>query len=179
MEKEVSKIEAVSFEAGLSPAEQEKNLLNKNFVLMIKGQRISFLGSVIYTMALSFWILDMTDSTALMGIVLAAGLLPMILIFRFSGVLAARLERKRIMVLTDLVRWIFVILLSLFAIANNAEVWMIIVVSLVNGICAAFFTPAANSTLQDLVPKSKFHKLAFPDTMTTYRMESKNVTNLR
>jgi len=37
MEKEVSKIEAVAFEAGLSPAEQEKNLLNKNFVLMIKG----------------------------------------------------------------------------------------------------------------------------------------------
>lgn len=121
----------------------------------------------------------MTGSTALMGIVLVAGLLTMVLIFPFAGVLADRFDRKKIMVLTDLVRGTFVVLLSLFAIANQAEVWMIIVVSLVNGICAAFFTPAADSTLQDLVPKSKFQKVAFPDTMTTYRMESKNVTNLR
>ena len=69
-------------------------LWNRGFLLLWQGQLVSSLGDVIYEIALGFWILAVTGSTAMMGSLMAASALPRILVAPFAGVLVDRSERK-------------------------------------------------------------------------------------
>ena len=73
-------------------------------------------GDFIYEPALGFWVLQETGSTALMGSLMAATLLPRVLV--------DRLGRKWVTVLTDLIRAVAVTGVALAAFAGALEVWM-------------------------------------------------------
>jgi DHA3 family macrolide efflux protein-like MFS transporter len=91
------------------PQVTEKNkstgkLWTLNFFLLWQGQLVSALGDVVYEIALGFWVLAVTGSTGLMGILMAASVLPRIVISPFAGVLVDRCNRRNMLVLMDLIR---------------------------------------------------------------------------
>lgn len=126
--------------------EKSKNKLwNKNFFLLWQGQMVSVLGDVIYIIALDFWILDMTGSTALMGLLSAITMLPRIVFGPFVGVFVDRWDSKKIIILTDFIRGIAVTFIGIAALIGFIEVWMVFLVGIVSGICSAFFNPTIMS----------------------------------
>ncbi len=133
----------------------KSKLWNKNFFLLWQGQLVSMLGDAIYIMALNFWVLDMTGSTAMMGLLSALTMLPRVLVGPFAGVFVDRLDRKKIIVFTDFIRGIFVTFIGIAAIGGFIQVWMVFVVGIIDGLCAAFFDPAASSVKPDIVPEDK------------------------
>lgn len=133
-------------------------LWNKNFFLLWQGQLVSVLGDVLYSIALSFWILDITGSTALMGLLSAMTMAPRIILGPFAGVFVDRWDRKKIIVITDLIRGIFVTIVGVCAIYGYIQVWMLFAVGIISGICSAFFNPTIVSTRPDIVPQSKLVK---------------------
>lgn len=138
---------------------KDKNKLwNKNFFLLWQGQLVSVLGDVIYTMALDFWILDVTGSTALMGLLSACTMIPRIVLGPFAGVWVDKWDRKKIIVLTDLIRGIFVTFVGIAALGGFIKVWMVFVVGIIGGLNSAFFGPAISSSRPDIVPEEKLMK---------------------
>lgn len=135
-----------------------EKLWNKNFFLLWQGQLVSVLGDVIYIIALDFWVLEMTGSTALMGLLSALTMAPRILLGPFAGVFVDKWDRKKIIVITDFIRGIFVTFVGIAALSGFIQVWMVFVIGISNGICSAFFNPAIISSRPDIVPESKLVK---------------------
>jgi MFS family permease len=135
-----------------------KKLWNFNFFLLWQGQLVSLIGDAIYAIALGFWILNKTGSTAIMGSLMAVSSLPRIVISPFAGVLVDRSDRKWLLVLMDAIRGIFIVLVAIAAYANMLEVWMVFIAGIIISIGAAFFNPAVSSAVPDIVPTDKLIK---------------------
>jgi len=128
-------------------------LLNRNFLLLWQGQLVSAIGDVAYEIALGFWILAVTGSTALMGALMAASTLPRVVLSPFAGVWVDRLDRKWLLVVMDAARGVAVVFAGVMAILGALQIWIVFVVGVIIGIGAAFFEPSVSSIIPDLVEK--------------------------
>lgn len=128
---------------------------NTNFFLLWQGQLVSALGDVAYSIALGFWILAVTGSTALMGTLMAASSLPRVLISPFAGVIVDRSDRKWLLVAMDAIRGIVVVFIGAASYLGFIEIWMVFVAGMTIGACGAFFNPAVSSIIPDIVDKRK------------------------
>jgi MFS family permease len=126
-----------------------------NFLLLWQGQLVSILGDVVYAIALGFWILAVTGSTALMGGLLAASTLPRILVSPIAGVVVDRGDRRILMIWMDAVRGAAVVAVGIAAFAGFLQVWMVFAAGIVLGLCGAFFTPAVGSVIPDITSPSR------------------------
>lgn len=132
-----------------------KIMKNKNFALLLAGQGISQVGDKFHMIALSIWVLQTTGSSAKMGMVLAASLVPSLLIGLFSGVVVDRYSRKAIIVGTDMCRGI---LLSFFAALFYMEAMnfpLVLAMQVLLSVNAAFFDPAIPAVIPTIVPEEK------------------------
>ena len=130
-------------------------LWNVNFFLLWQGQFVSAMGDVAYSIALGFWILAMTGSTALMGTLMAASSLPRVIISPFAGVVVDRSERKWLIVLMDVIRGIAVVIIGVASYLGLIQIWMVFAAGIIIGTCGAFFNPAVGSIIPDIVDKRK------------------------
>lgn len=133
-------------------------LWNKNFFLLWQGQLVSVLGDVLYMLALELWILKITGSTGLMGLLGAVTMLPRIILGPFAGVFVDRWSRKNVIVITDLIRGIVITFVGVAGILGFIEVWMVFIVGVITGLCSAFFNPAVGAIKPELVPEEKLVK---------------------
>ena len=126
-----------------------------NFILLWQGQLVSIFGDVVYAIALRFWVLGATGSTALMGALMAASTLPRILVSPFAGVFVDRFDRRALMIWMDAVRGAAVVAVALAAFGGFLQVWMVFAAGVVLGICGAFFTPAVSAIIPDITAREK------------------------
>jgi MFS family permease len=152
----VSKID--ENEKVLEKNQNDGRVWNLNFFLLWQGQVVSGVGDFFYQIALGFWILAVTGSTALMATVMAASLVPQIIISPFAGVAVDRVNRKWLIVIMDVIRGIAVLLISIASFAGMLKIWMVLAVGVVLGICLSFFNPSVQSSIPDIVPDSKLIK---------------------
>ncbi|UCD19674.1 MAG: MFS transporter [candidate division WOR-3 bacterium] len=136
-------------------ADTKPKLWNINFFLLWQGQLVSALGDVAYSIALGFWILAVTGSTALMGTLMAASSLPRVLISPFAGVIVDRSDRKWLLVTMDVIRGVFVAFIGIASYLGFIEIWMVFAAGMIIGACGAFFNPAVSSIIPDIVDKRK------------------------
>lgn len=150
--------EAAAIAAEGTPPREEPRLWNLNFLLLWQGQFVSSLGDTAYSIALGFWILAVTGSTALMGTLMASTALTRVVVSPFAGVIVDRSDRKWMIVATDALRGVVIVGVAAAAFAGLLEVWMVFVAGIVLGLGGAFFGPAVISALPDIVPKAKLVK---------------------
>jgi len=136
-------------------SDKPTKLWNKNFILLAQGRFVSLFGSVLFSVALGFWVLDKTGSGTLMGTIMAASSLPRILIAPFAGPLIDRWRKSRILVAADFINGFFVLAATVIIYMDLLEVWMVFIVAIVSGISSAFFTPASAAIVPELVPPKK------------------------
>jgi MFS transporter, DHA3 family, macrolide efflux protein len=137
---------------------KDKRLWNRNFTILWQGQLISDFGNVAFSVALGFWVLDVTKSTAMMGAILACFSLPGVLLGPFAGAVADRLNRKWIIVLSDFARGVLYTLMGLTVLFKVFPFYMIFPLAILVGICGAFFSPAISSVLPDIVATDNLSK---------------------
>lgn len=126
---------------------------NRNVVLLWQGQLVSAVGDMVYQVALGFWVLGYTGSTAVMGIVMAAGFIPRSLLSPFAGVLVDRMNRKWLLVTMDFIRGLAVVVVTVAAFGGWLTIPVIIAAAIVIGLCAAFFDPTVSSTIPSISSK--------------------------
>ena len=136
-------------------APRRERLWTRNFILLWQGQFVSALGDQVYSIALGFWVLAVTGSTALMGTLMAASAFPRILVSPFAGVIVDRSDRKWMLVLMDVIRGVAVVLVGIAALTGVIQIWMVFVAAVILGTCGAFFNPTVGSSIPDIVSPSQ------------------------
>lgn len=129
---------------------------NRNYVFLFAGQIISLLGSGVTTVALAIFAYQLTggeSATAVIGTALFLRILAFLLFSQFAGILADYVSRKRILIVTDIVRFG---LLALFPFI--AEVWQIYVLIFAINSVTAFFTPTFEASLPAVVGETDYVK---------------------
>jgi MFS family permease len=112
---------------------------------------VSLLGDGIYTVALIIEALRVDHSPSALGLVLAARVMPMVILLPVAGVVVDRVSRRQAMIASDVVRGVAVGVLALLVAAHLASIAALLSISVVFGIANAFFGPAMNSILPELL----------------------------
>lgn len=133
-------------------------MINKNFTFLWLGKIVSQLGDKFYAIALAWWILQKTNSPSIMGFFLLASALPAILLGIFAGVLTDRWNRKTMLVVTDIVRGCLVFAIAFLSMMNVLEVWHVFLIGVCLSLATAFFEPAMQAIIPEIVEKEYLTK---------------------
>lgn len=126
-------------------------LRNRNYRLFFYGQSLSLLGTWIQQVALSWLIYRVTNSAFLLGFVMFAGQLPTFLIAPFAGVFADKYDKQKIIIITQVVSMLQAILLAIFVLTDNINVWILIILNILLGIANSFDIPTRQSFVIQMV----------------------------
>ncbi|WP_174615468.1 MFS transporter [Virgibacillus ihumii] len=118
----------------------------------IGGNLISFFGDQIYLIALPLIVLALTGSPLSMGVVAALERLP-ILIQPFTGVLADNFNRKKILCVCDLARFLTIGTLGVLYIMDNLLIWEIYMAAFIVGILTQVYNTTQFASVPRLVQK--------------------------
>jgi predicted MFS family arabinose efflux permease len=123
----------------------------RDFRLLWIGAFLSTTGTWMATVAQGWVVLNMTDSAFLLGVdgFLATG--PMLFFSLFGGVVADRVERRKIMLLSQYLQMSFAFILAALIFSGNVKVWHIFILSFLTGSAQSFSGPAYISLLPLLV----------------------------
>jgi hypothetical protein len=127
-------------------------LRHRDFRVLWTGMTVSLFGDGIFLVALAWQVYTLWNAPAafsfvgiFMTISTVACLLP-------AGVLSDRLDRRMMMLAADLVRAGSVAVLAALTLASAVELWHIVVLASVYGVGTAFFNPAFEAVIPDLLP---------------------------
>ena len=126
-------------------------LRTRNFALYFTGQSLSILGDAVVPVALAFAVLDLGLGVTDLGLVLAAGIVPSVLFVLLGGVVADRIERRRLMLGCDLVRCCSQAAQGVLLITGHTTLLSLVLLQLVWGTAAAFFRPASTGFVAEVV----------------------------
>jgi MFS family permease len=131
-----------------------RSLKHRAFVLLWSGQTLSRLGDFVYEIALSWWILQKTGSAEAMGLMWVFVITPSVLLLLIGGAVVDRFPRVQVMLISDVGRALVVLLIAILARLNQLQLWHIYTVSFFFGMIDAFFTPAYNAIVPQIVPEA-------------------------
>ena len=125
---------------------------NRDFVLLQLGQGLSTAGSSATAIAYPLLVLSLTHSPARAGVVGFANIVPYALFGLFAGVVADRLNRKRVMLAADGVRVLAIGSLVALLAVDRLTFAQIVTVAFVEGTAFVFFNVAEVGALRSVVP---------------------------
>ncbi|MDD5730794.1 MAG: MFS transporter, partial [Candidatus Omnitrophica bacterium] len=126
-------------------------LKNRNYRLFFYGQSISLIGTWMQSVAVSWLVYSLTGSAFLLGVVGFASQIPALILAPFSGVLADRFNKHRIIIITQTLAMIQAFALTFLAFTGTIEVWHIVVLSIFLGLVNAFDMPTRQSFVVEMV----------------------------
>ena len=150
-------------------------LINRDFMLLSQAQLVSQFGNQAFTIAMTFWTASTTHSATTTGLVLMAGVLPVVLLGPFTGTFVDRQRSKqRVIVTCDMVSGASVTLFALALLARPEALRpaALFAIALTVGICNAFLDPAINASVPDLVPSGQI------EGANAFRQSSRQITVL-
>jgi DHA3 family tetracycline resistance protein-like MFS transporter len=128
-------------------------LRERDFRLMWAGMCVSLLGDGAFLVALAWQVYQLSDGPTAMGMVGIAMTVPTIIFLLVGGILSDRFDRRRLMLAADLARLLAVGALALLSVTGALEVWHIAVLVAIYGAAQAFFAPAFDAIVPDLLPE--------------------------
>lgn len=134
-------------------------LSNRNYALLWWGQLISELGNRFHWVAISLWIYSETRSAAAVSIAISSMFAGSLLVSLWAGVIVDYFDRKRIMIISDLVR---AVLVALIPFLMGVNIWFVYLDLILISASTGFFRPAIFSVVpqvvrrNDLLPANSF-----------------------
>ena len=125
----------------------------RDFRLVWIGAFTSTIGTWMQTMAQAWVVYRMTNSALLLGFDAFLGTGPMLLFSLFGGVIADRVERRKIMLASQYLQMLFAIVLALLLWTHTIKIWQIFIMSFLTGSVQSFSGPAYASLLPLLVKR--------------------------
>ena len=120
----------------------------------------SLIGNTIAPIALAFAVLDVSDSPAALGLVLAARSIPNVVFLLVGGVVADRLPRHLVIVTANTICFVTQALAAALLVSGHARIWQLVVIEALNGAAAAFSMPAMAGILAAIVPRDELPQAA-------------------
>ncbi|MGQ9540732.1 MAG: MFS transporter [Armatimonadota bacterium] len=115
------------------------------------GAFVSFSGSWMQTVAQGWVVYEITNSKLLLGLLGFVGSFPTTLFSLFGGVVADRLEKRRLVLATQSVFAVNAFILAMLVLSGRVEFWHIALIAMLNGLVTAIDAPARQAMVMDLV----------------------------
>lgn len=128
-------------------------LQNRNFRLFFTGQLVSLVGIWMHQVGLSWLVLDLTNSAFYVGLVNALDSAPVLLLALYAGVVADRMSRVRLVIITKIASMVLALTLALLVFMQVPAIWPVMLIATGFGVVNAFDIPARHTLYGDLVGK--------------------------
>src|SRR5512138_789806 len=126
-------------------------LQHRNFRLFTAGQSISVIGTWMQQVAVSWLVYRMTGSAFYLGLVSFLGQAPAFVLAPLAGAVADRVNRHRMVIVTQSAGMLQATLLAVLVLSGNVEMWHILLLMTLLGSIIGFDTPSRQAFLLEMV----------------------------
>jgi MFS family permease len=126
-------------------------LRHADFALLWTGMTVSLLGDGIYAVALAWQVYELSADPAAFALVGVAWTVPQVALALLGGVVTDRFERRRVMIVGDLLRCGAVTTIAALSFAGELRVWHLFALVAVFGAGSALFNPAFTAIVPELL----------------------------
>ncbi|HYA08312.1 MAG TPA: MFS transporter [Gaiellaceae bacterium] len=127
-------------------------LRDRNFRLVFSARTISFVGTNLAPIAVSFAVLSVGGGATAIGLSFAAWTLAQISTLAFAGVVADRVPRRVVMVVSDSANTGVRTVMGVLLVTGHAHVWELVALQACGGAAVAFYSPASYGLIRETVP---------------------------
>ena len=131
----------------------------KNIIRFLTAQTISLLGSSIVQYSIIWYITISTSSGSMLTIATVCGFLPQVIISLFAGVWIDRYDRKKMIILSDLMIAIMTLILAVSFLSGYKNLWLLFIVLIVRSFGTGIQTPAVNAIIPQIVPNEQLMRI--------------------
>jgi MFS family permease len=122
-----------------------------NYRLYIGGQSVSLIGTWMQMAAQSWLVVTLTGSATWLGLILAMQTLPVLLLAPYGGVVADRVNKRKMMIGLQCAMGVQALILGVLTLTHSAHIWEIGVLAVLLGFNNAFENPSRQSFMLELV----------------------------
>jgi len=125
----------------------------RNYRLWFVGQLVSLFGTWMQTTAQGYLVFQLTNSPSYLGYVAFASGVPTWLFMLYGGVIADRMSRRTLMIITQTAMLVLAFILALLTFTGRVQPWHIVVLAFLLGIANAFDAPARQAFVLEMVER--------------------------
>jgi MFS family permease len=137
--------------ASFQPRQMVSSLRQRNYRLFFSGQLISVAGTWMQTVAQSFLVLDLTRSGTQLGLATAARFLPIFLFGPMGGLLADRMDKRRVLLVTQTLSGLLAGVFAVLTATGTINMAIVYVLAVALGFVNVFDNPARQSFISEMV----------------------------
>ncbi len=126
-------------------------LATPNYRRYFAGQAVSLTGTWMQTVAQAWLVLQLTGSGTALGLVAGAQFLPILLLAPYGGLLADRMDKRRLLIGTQVALGAIALTLGVLTVSGAVRLWMVVALALALGVVTACDNPARQSFAQEMV----------------------------
>lgn len=142
-----------------SPTESRPSLMrNRTFLSIWAGHAISVLGDGFNSVAMGLWVLQTTGSASAMATVVSVRVIVGILLGAVAGTVADRVDRRKLMIVMDLLRVGLVGAVAYLVFRSTLNIPVLLMLAGAIAVCGNFFSPAFQASLANIVDKEDLPK---------------------
>jgi MFS family permease len=127
-------------------------LRRREFRLLWSGLCVSLLGDGVFLVALAWQVYALSDAPTALSFVGIAMSVPTVALLLVGGVVSDRFDRRRAMLCADAARGLALAALAALSVTGALRLWEVVALVAVYGAGTAFFSPAADAIVPDLLP---------------------------
>ncbi len=122
-----------------------------NYRRYYSGQAISLIGTWMQMTAQAWLVLSLTHSSTMLGVIVALQTLPVLILGPYGGVVADRVDKRRLSIALQAVMGIQALILGVLTVTGEVQVWQIGILAALLGLNNAFENPARQSFMLEMV----------------------------
>ncbi|MBI2681720.1 MAG: MFS transporter, partial [Acidobacteriales bacterium] len=129
-------------------------LRHRDFRYLWAGNFLSNIGTWMQNIAQGWLVLQLTNSAFWLGVVSFAAAAPLLVFTVIGGVIADRMDRRRLLMMTQVAMMVSALLLAVLTWTERITVTHIILLAFVSGVAASLSAPAQQALVPQLVPRA-------------------------
>ena len=115
--------EALDREGGFSRANLLTPLRHRDFRVLWTGMTVSLIGDGVFLVAMTWQVYALSNAPTALAMVGIAMTVPTILLLLFGGVVTDRFDRRRVLIVADVVRGVAVAVMAVLSLTGTLELW--------------------------------------------------------
>ena len=127
-------------------------LAHRDYRLLVGGMTVSLLGDGLFLVALAWQVYALSNAPTALASVGIAMTIPTIACLLLGGAVSDRYDRRLVMLCADAVRALGLGVLALLSVSGSLRLWELMAVAVVYGAATAFFDPASDARVPQLLP---------------------------
>ncbi|HZQ06216.1 MAG TPA: MFS transporter [Anaerolineae bacterium] len=125
-------------------------LRERNFAIYLSGQAVSLIGTWLQATAQGWVVWELSGSAAALGVVASFATLPLLILAPFTGTIADRFDRRRLLIGTQISAMLLAFILAVLVQTKLVQLWHVYILALALGVVGALDFPTQQAFLGDL-----------------------------